>query len=112
MKKWLPVLVLLPFTVFSLEVVMKEGPLGFLTLAGREPWGMQILLDLFISIFLVGGWIRGSSILPMSYRSTFAQRLSFSFTAILLPPSRAASLKRGFVLFLLFPFARFAERRD
>ena len=58
MKKWLPVLVLLPFTVFSLEVVMKEGPLGFLTLAGREPWGMQMLLDLFISIFLVGGWIR------------------------------------------------------
>lgn len=58
MKKWLPVLVLLPFTVFSLEVVFKEGPLGFLTLAGREPWGLQLLLDLFISLFLVGGWIR------------------------------------------------------
>lgn len=58
MKKWLPLLVLLPFTVFSLEVVFKEGPLGFVTLAGREPWGLQILLDLFISLFLVGGWIR------------------------------------------------------
>jgi len=58
MKKWLPLLVLLPFTVFSLEVVFKEGPLGFITLAGREPWGLQLLLDLFISLFLVGGWIR------------------------------------------------------
>jgi len=58
MKKWLPVLVLLPFTVFSVEVALKAGPLGFLTLAWREPWGMQLFLDLCISLFLVGGWIR------------------------------------------------------
>ncbi len=58
MKKLLPALVLLPFTVFSVEVILHEGYSGFLTLAAREPWGMQMLLDLTIALFLVGAWIR------------------------------------------------------
>jgi hypothetical protein len=57
MKKWLPLLVFIPFTVFSVEVALQHGPLGFLAL-GREPWGLQVLLDLFISLFVVVGWIR------------------------------------------------------
>ncbi len=58
MKKLLPILVLLPFTVFSVEVILAKGYFGFLDMAMREPRGMQILIDLCISLFLVGGWIR------------------------------------------------------
>jgi hypothetical protein len=48
-------LVLVPFLVFSLWVAWTDGPLGFLTLAGREPWGLQMLLDLVImSSFAIG----------------------------------------------------------
>ena len=49
--------VLLPFLAFSLWVVEKAGPLGFLELAGREPWGLQMLLDLAIALFFVSGWM-------------------------------------------------------
>ena len=52
------VVVLLPFTAYSLFVIAKQGYFGFVTLAFREPWAMQLLLDLTISLFLVGGWIR------------------------------------------------------
>ncbi len=58
MKKLLPILVLVPFTVFSLAVTFREGYFGFLTLAAREPWALQLLLDLVIAFFLIGTWIR------------------------------------------------------
>jgi hypothetical protein len=58
MKKLLPAIVLIPFTAYSVLVIEGHGYLGFLTLAAREPWGMQMLLDLCISLFLVGAWIR------------------------------------------------------
>ncbi|MBS2015415.1 MAG: DUF2834 domain-containing protein [Deltaproteobacteria bacterium] len=58
MKKWIPLLVVVPFTIFSVEVVLKAGPLGFLGLAGREPWGMQMLLDLSIALFINCTWMR------------------------------------------------------
>ena len=58
MKKLIPILALLSFSVFSVEVALKGGPLGFLTLAGREPWALQMLMDLGISMFLLGSWIR------------------------------------------------------
>jgi hypothetical protein len=58
MKKIVPALVLLPFAAFSTIVVVEHGALGFVTLALREPWAMQLLLDLSIALFLVGGWIR------------------------------------------------------
>jgi hypothetical protein len=51
-------LVLVPFTAYSLVVIARHGYFGFLTLAAREPWGMQLLLDLLIALFLVGGSIR------------------------------------------------------
>lgn len=58
MKKLLPLLVLIPFFVFSVEVALKDGVLGFLPLAGREPWAMQMLFDLVISFFFAGAWLR------------------------------------------------------
>jgi hypothetical protein len=54
----IPVLaVLVPFLAFSVWVAATAGPLGFLTLAGREPWGLQMLLDLAIALFFVTGWM-------------------------------------------------------
>lgn len=53
----LPLLVLVPFTAFSSWVVAQHGYLGFLTLAGREPWGLQVLLDLVIACVLVVQWM-------------------------------------------------------
>lgn len=41
------------FTVYSLWVVAQQGYTGFLTLAWEEPWAMQMLLDLSISLFAV-----------------------------------------------------------
>jgi len=61
MKKLLPAIVLLPFTAYSLLVIEQNGYFGFLTLATREPWAMQMLLDLCISLFLVGAWIRADA---------------------------------------------------
>ena len=51
-------LVLVPFTAYSLVVIARQGYFGFLTLAAREPWGMQMLLDLSIALFLIGTAIR------------------------------------------------------
>jgi hypothetical protein len=70
MKKIIPFLVLIPFTAFSVWVAVQHGPLGFLSVAWREPWAMQMLLDLTISVFLVGSWMRrdarerGIAVLP------------------------------------------------
>ena len=58
MKKMLPALVLLPFTIFSTFVVVRHGYFGFITLALRERWAMQMLLDLSIALFVCGGWLR------------------------------------------------------
>ncbi|APR76018.1 Hypothetical protein A7982_01365 [Minicystis rosea] len=58
MKKIVPLLALIPFTVFSVLVVARHGYFGFLTLAFREPWALQMLLDLTIALFIVGGWMR------------------------------------------------------
>ena len=58
MKKLLPILVGVPFTAYSSYVTVTKGYFGFLTLSLQEPWAMQLLLDLFISVFLIGSWIR------------------------------------------------------
>lgn len=50
-------LVLIPFTVFTLDVVASHGLLGFLTLAGDEPWALQVLLDLGIAGSFAIGWM-------------------------------------------------------
>lgn len=58
MKKIVPALVLVPFALFSTLVILEHGYFGFITLSLREPWAMQMLLDLSIALFLVGAWMR------------------------------------------------------
>jgi hypothetical protein len=53
--------VLAAFTAFSLWVVYGYGYTGFLTLAGREPWALQLLLDLAISLSFTLGWLRADA---------------------------------------------------
>ncbi len=57
-KNALVAIVLLAFTAFSLWVVMRHGYFGFLRLAQRDEWAMQMLLDLVIALFLIGAAIR------------------------------------------------------
>lgn len=58
MKKLLPFIVLIPFSIFTTELILEQGYFGFVTLALREKWGMQMLIDLSISLFFAGWWIR------------------------------------------------------
>lgn len=57
----LAVAVLVPFTVYSLWVVAGHGYTGFLTLAMREPWGLQLLLDLTIACTFGIVWMRADA---------------------------------------------------
>lgn len=50
-------LVLVPFTVFSCWVVSQRGYLGLIDLVRREPWGLQVLLDLVIALSLFMRWM-------------------------------------------------------
>jgi hypothetical protein len=44
-----PLLVLIPFTLFSTWLVIDTGYLAWIRLCGREPWALQLLLDLIIA---------------------------------------------------------------
>lgn len=46
------------FVVFSCAVAVDQGFFGFLSLAGREPWGLQMLIDLGIALFLFSSWMK------------------------------------------------------
>mgnify|MGYP003377775985 CR=1 FL=1 len=59
MKKLvLPIVVLVPFTVWSTWVAVNHGYFGFVDVARREPWGLQIFLDLCIALFLFSSWMK------------------------------------------------------
>jgi hypothetical protein len=45
------------FSVFSLWVCYQDGPLGFVSLVRREPWGLQLLVDLVIASWIALSWI-------------------------------------------------------
>jgi hypothetical protein len=45
------------FTAFSLPIALEHGFFGFLTLSAREPWALQMLLDLFIALSLFAGFV-------------------------------------------------------
>lgn len=47
--KLVATVVLLPFLAYSLWVAATHGSFGYLDLAAREPWAMQMLLDLAIT---------------------------------------------------------------
>jgi ABC-type amino acid transport system permease subunit len=49
--------VLAVFGGFSLWVVATGGYFGFVALAGRDRWGLQILIDLVISLSFAAGWM-------------------------------------------------------
>ena len=53
--------ILIPFTIYSLWVVAGFGYTGFLALAYREPWAMQMLLDLVIACSFATGWMFGDA---------------------------------------------------
>lgn len=55
MQKLRPLILLVAvvFTVYSTLVVHEHGYTGFITLALREAWAMQMLLDLLISLTMV-----------------------------------------------------------
>lgn len=50
-------LILAAFTAYSLWVVAGYGYTGFLSLAVREPWAMQLLLDLVVACSFGIGWM-------------------------------------------------------
>ncbi len=52
---------LLPFTAYSLWVVAGFGYTGFLSLAGREPWAMQLLIDLVLACSFGIGWMHADA---------------------------------------------------
>lgn len=49
--------VLAAFGAYSVHVVLAHGYFGFLAVAAREPWGMQMLLDLTIAVTLFTCWM-------------------------------------------------------
>ena len=53
----LAALVLAAFGAFSIWVVAAHGYFGFLSLAHREPWALQMLLDLVIASSFAIGWM-------------------------------------------------------
>jgi hypothetical protein len=53
--------ILAGFGAYSLWVVHGHGYTGFLTLAGREPWALQMLLDLVLGLSFAIGWMRGDA---------------------------------------------------
>jgi hypothetical protein len=50
-------LLLAAFLVYSMWVMLGLGYTGFLSLAAREPWAMQMLLDLVIACSFGIGWM-------------------------------------------------------
>lgn len=53
--------ILAAFTAYSLWVVAGFGYTGFLSLAAREPWALQLLLDLVIACSFGIGWMRADA---------------------------------------------------
>lgn len=49
--------ILVAFSAFSLWVIAGHGYFGFLTLAGREPWAMQMLIDLVLACSFGLAWL-------------------------------------------------------
>jgi hypothetical protein len=54
-------LVLAAFGAFSMWVVVTHGYFGFIALAGREAWALQMLIDLLIALSFAVGWMLGDA---------------------------------------------------
>lgn len=57
MKTILLVALFLGFTIPSTLLVLDTGYFAFIHLAGREPWALQMLVDLFIACSVFVGWM-------------------------------------------------------
>ncbi len=54
-------LALAVFGAFSMWVVVTHGYFGFIELAGRAPWALQMLIDLVIALSFAIGWMIGDA---------------------------------------------------
>jgi hypothetical protein len=57
MKTLLLVALFLAFTIPSTLLVIDDGYLGFVRLVAREPWALQMLVDLVIACGVFVGWM-------------------------------------------------------
>jgi len=57
----LAALALAVFGAFSMWVVVTHGYFGFLQVAGREPWALQMLIALVIALSVAVGWMIGDA---------------------------------------------------
>ena len=57
MPRPLAIIVLAVFGAFSLYITITYGYTGFIAVAGREPWALQMLLDLVIACSFAVGWM-------------------------------------------------------
>lgn len=57
MKTLALVLLFLAFTIPSTVLVLDTGYFAFIHLAGREPWALQMLVDLAIACAVFTGWM-------------------------------------------------------
>lgn len=58
----LALLALVAFTAFTVWVsVHNGGPLGFVPLLGREPWALQMGVDLMVALFVALTWVVGDA---------------------------------------------------
>jgi hypothetical protein len=57
MRLFTLVSVFVVFTSYTLWVMAGHGVLGFVTLAAREPWALQLLLDLLLMLVLFSWWV-------------------------------------------------------
>lgn len=53
----LPLAVLIPFAAFSIWLCVTAGYFGFVHLAAREPWALQLLLDVAIACTVCSIWM-------------------------------------------------------
>ena len=61
MRLAIAVLAFVAFTGWSITVAVAHGPTGFLSLAAREPWALQMLIDLVIALIVATGWVRSDA---------------------------------------------------
>lgn len=61
MRLLLALLVFVGFTGWTISIILAHGLFGFLTLAAREPWAMQLSIDLLLALFVSMAWVRSDA---------------------------------------------------
>lgn len=57
LRLFLVTAVLAAFSIYTAEVVLEHGYLGFVDMAMAGGWGGQVFLDLCIALLLFAGWM-------------------------------------------------------